>query len=252
MVTKHQLSCQYTNFASVAPVSGRSTIAPAGEDQKANEADTTKKKADEEADIKEIKVEIVPDEEIRKDVQHEGTTNRAPDVEPAEEDSKEDKRVQDVLEKAKEKSKNSFAAMNSDVGNANKNEDLGLEVANYYCVTCKLVQSFRCKHCKVCDKCVATFDHHCLWMGNCIGEKNKRAFFIYIVFQFIHCVWALVTAFRSFKAEKSANDWILWNWALLAAIGVDVYFTAFLLILISFHTFLCLNNLTTCNSNLKK
>jgi palmitoyltransferase len=27
---------------------------------------------------------------------------------------------------------------------------------------------------------VATFDHHCPWIGNCIGEKNRNIFFIFI------------------------------------------------------------------------
>lgn len=32
------------------------------------------------------------------------------------------------------------------------------------------------KHCRQCDKCVAGFDHHCVFLNNCIGTRNYGAF----------------------------------------------------------------------------
>jgi hypothetical protein len=37
------------------------------------------------------------------------------------------------------------------------------------CEHCRTTQLLRAKHCYDCGRCVATFDHHCFWIGNCVG-----------------------------------------------------------------------------------
>lgn len=44
------------------------------------------------------------------------------------------------------------------------------------CKTCNLVQPRGCSHCEFCQVCVEGFDHHCPWMGKCIGRGNMCAF----------------------------------------------------------------------------
>ena len=34
-------------------------------------------------------------------------------------------------------------------------------------------------HCPDCDVCIEGYDHHCPWMGTCIGKKNKKPFIIF-------------------------------------------------------------------------
>eukprot|EP00759_Apiculatamorpha_spiralis_P027609 PhF_6_TR30392/c0_g1_i2/m.44555/K20027/ZDHHC1_11; palmitoyltransferase ZDHHC1/11 len=45
------------------------------------------------------------------------------------------------------------------------------------CVFCKTFVTEDCKHCRTCDKCVVGFDHHCMWLGACVGVKTYRTFF---------------------------------------------------------------------------
>ncbi|TYH93262.1 hypothetical protein ES332_A13G241900v1 [Gossypium tomentosum] len=51
------------------------------------------------------------------------------------------------------------------------------------CTTCKIIKPLRAKHCSTCDRCVEQFDHHCPWVSNCVGKKNKWDFFLFIVLE---------------------------------------------------------------------
>ncbi|KAL7575565.1 hypothetical protein ACA910_020140 [Epithemia clementina (nom. ined.)] len=60
-----------------------------------------------------------------------------------------------------------------------------------FCEKCGFAPPLRSHHCKVCDRHVAMFDHHCDFIGTCIGERNHCRFWWFLTAQAVG-FWYLV------------------------------------------------------------
>jgi len=68
----------------------------------------------------------------------------------------------------------------------------GIYKTTKICNTCNIVRPFRSSHCKDCDNCTLRFDHHCPWLGSCVGKRNYIFFYFYLFFLNINNFFILI------------------------------------------------------------
>ena len=135
------------------------------------------------------------------------------------------------------------------------------------CNTCNVIRPLRSSHCGHCNNCVIKFDHHCPWIGTCVGRRNYHYFFLFLcslnltqifvaLFSIVHISVKIALKVKEYKKNnlykgkevQVAFCTVIISLWLICFIGITMIFTTGLLI---FHIKIIKDDKTT-KEELKK
>lgn len=75
--------------------------------------------------------------------------------------------------------------------NPNSDSISGFEKYKNFCKKCRIMKTNKIYHCLECDICIEDYDHHCPWTGKCVGKKNVKVFYTFVLSTLIYIVFEI-------------------------------------------------------------
>ncbi|KAF7108664.1 hypothetical protein CFC21_109088 [Triticum aestivum] len=126
----------------------------------------------------------------------------------------------------------------------------GVLVKVKYCHTCMLYRPPRCSHCSICNNCIERFDHHCPWVGQCIGKRNYRFFLMFVSSATVLCIYVFTFCWVNIGKTMDTHECTFGRAILKSPISAILMLYTFVAVwfvggLTSFHLYLISTNQTT-------
>eukprot|EP00043_Microstomoeca_roanoka_P005959 m.59125 g.59125 ORF g.59125 m.59125 type:complete len:380 (-) comp13206_c0_seq3:1892-3031(-) len=119
-----------------------------------------------------------------------------------------------------------------------------------FCRVCQMYQPMRAKHCYDCRRCVRKFDHHCPFIGQCIGERNHKLFWAFLLVHFLVVFQIFISLWSAWELPVNGIDldWLAQYILLLIGLCTAGCAAAASTSLLLCHSYLAMNNTTMWES----
>ncbi|XP_021293072.1 LOW QUALITY PROTEIN: probable protein S-acyltransferase 6 [Herrania umbratica] len=80
----------------------------------------------------------------------------------------------------------------------------GVQMKLKYCRICRIFRPPRSCHCAICDNCVEKYDHHCPWVGQCIGLRNYGFYWTFLITALVFFIY--IFAFSCWRIHQGMSE----------------------------------------------
>lgn len=114
------------------------------------------------------------------------------------------------------------------------------------CDKCSSYKPPRTHHCRSCRRCILRMDHHCMWINNCVGLRNYKAFIVLVLYATMASIYSSVVLV-SCTVQKD------WNFTGMASLKIFYIISGVTIVglsltlgtLLGWHIYLIIHNMTT-------
>ncbi|KIK66341.1 hypothetical protein GYMLUDRAFT_38150 [Collybiopsis luxurians FD-317 M1] len=100
-----------------------------------------------------------------------------------------------------------------------------------YCSRDLFIKPYRAHHCRACGTCVLKYDHHCPWIGQCVGARNHKFFLNFNLATAVFTSYTLATLVAyTVRSSNAGDDLDVQQIVIIALSGLFFIFTSTLFI----------------------